>query len=633
MKLREYQDRDYKEIVKLFKTNSKVLYQCPTGGGKSLVISQLIIDNKDKKILFLSHKREIISQMRSRLSDLGIKTGYAIASVSENMDSNIIIGSISTMMRDKRMESYLDKPFDYIIIDEAHRTRTSGYEKVLDHLFELNKDTKLFGVTATPYRMDKKSLSKYYEQLVTSDDIKTLIENGFLSNYKTYTTSIGDIDKEVEKNGNEYQTQSLSQYMRKDIYLEYLVNSYKKLGNNKQMLVFCVDKKHALSVKNKYIELGYTNIDYIDSDTPENKRKQILDSYRDKKLQIIVCIETLTEGIDLPDTGVVQLARPTKSIILYLQMLGRGTRIKENKEDLIILDCSGNTQEHGSLSCDREWSLNENVNPSQKRKRNRIIGKRSDGSYTDDESEMDFLEIEEVSPEDYLSKMGNDISTVEKINKDIIKEQYVIFNKILKYILSYNKDIQEKTIEERQYFSSSVDLKYKSSNGGFSLSVDKSVRVEPGYLYSMSGEQKTNFYIGFGELCKFVTSPKHSKILNQYSQDILDLNENKLDVNVLKEQLSQVKSRTFEAELQNFVSKNKIIFLTKPHYISYYFPREWRGGGFDSIEFQSSKINKTSNKIKVGGRDKIYNFDYEKLKSLLLNDWEKIKEFNLEKTS
>jgi superfamily II DNA or RNA helicase len=632
MKLRAYQERDYKEIVKLFSTNNRVMYQCPTGGGKSLVISQLIIDNKDKKILFLSHKREIISQMRNRLSDLNIKTGYAIASVSENMDSNIIIGSISTMMRDKRMESYLDKSFDYIIIDEAHRTRTSGYEKVLDHLFELNKDTKLFGVTATPYRMDKKPLNKYYEQIVISDDIKTLIKNGFLSNYKTYTTNIGDIDKEVEKNGNEYQTQSLSQYMRKDVYLNYLVESYKKLGNNKQMLVFCVDKKHALSVKNKYIELGYTSIDYIDSDTPENKRKQILDSYRDKKLQIIVCIETLTEGIDLPDTGVIQLARPTKSIILYLQMLGRGTRIKETKEDLIILDCSGNTQEHGSLSCDREWSLNENVNPSQKRKRNRIIGKRSDGSYTDDENEMDFLEIEEVSPEDYLSKMGNDISSAEKINSDIIKEQYVIFNKIIKYITTHNKDIEEKTLEERQYFSTSTDLKYKSS-GGFSLSINKSVRVEPGYLYNMSGEQKTGFYIKFGDLCKFVTSSKHSKILNQYSQDISDLENNKLDVNVLRTQLSKVKSKTFEAELQNYVSRNKIIFLSQKHHISNYFPRERWWGGFESIEFQSSKINKTSNKIRIGGSSKIYNFDYEKLERLLLNDWEKIKELNLEKTS
>ena len=632
MKLRAYQERDYKEIVKLFSTNNRVMYQCPTGGGKSLVISQLIIDNKDKKILFLSHKREIISQMRNRLSDLNIKTGYAIASVSEDMDSNIIIGSISTMMRDKRMESYLDKSFDYIIIDEAHRTRTSGYEKVLDHLFELNKDTKLFGVTATPYRMDKKPLNKYYEQIVISDDIKTLIKNGFLSNYKTYTTNIGDIDKEVEKNGNEYQTQSLSQYMRKDVYLNYLVESYKKLGNNKQMLVFCVDKKHALSVKNKYIELGYTSIDYIDSDTPENKRKQILDLYRDKKLQIIVCIETLTEGIDLPDTGVIQLARPTKSIILYLQMLGRGTRIKETKEDLIILDCSGNTQEHGSLSCDREWSLNENVNPSQKRKRNRIIGKRSDGSYTDDENEMDFLEIEEVSPEDYLSKMGNDISSAEKINSDIIKEQYVIFNKIIKYITTHNKDIEEKTLEERQYFSTSTDLKYKSS-GGFSLSINKSVRVEPGYLYNMSGEQKTGFYIKFGDLCKFVTSSKHSKILNQYSQDISDLENNKLDVNVLRTQLSKVKSKTFEAELQNYVSRNKIIFLSQKHNISNYFPRERWWGGFESIEFQSSKINKTSNKIRIGGSSKIYNFDYEKLERLLLNDWEKIKELNLEKTS
>jgi len=160
MKLRDYQSRDYKIIANSFKKNKGVLYQCPTGGGKSLVIASCIKNNKSKNILFLCHKKELIDQMRERLNGLKIEHGFVGGGEEINPESSILIGSISTLMRDKRMASLLDRKFDYVIIDEAHRTRANGYEKVLDHLFELNPKMKLLGVTATPYRTDKKGLNK-----------------------------------------------------------------------------------------------------------------------------------------------------------------------------------------------------------------------------------------------------------------------------------------------------------------------------------------------------------------------------------------------------------------------------------------------------------------------------------------
>lgn len=640
---RPYQSRDYNEIINQFKNYNKVLYQCPTGGGKSIVIAKFIEDNKDKKILFLSHKREIITQMYNRLSNLDIKSGFIMGSTEIDLDSKILIASISTLTRDKRIESILDSKYDIIVVDEAHRIRTKSYEKVLDHLFELNKDTMLFGVTATPYRTDKKSLDYYFESMVSSDTIEKLIEDGFLSQYSTYTTKIENIEYEVDSNSDDYQITPLSKFMRKPEYLQYLVDSYKKLGNNKQMIIFCVDKHHAKEVIKTYKLNGYNKISYIDSDTKLEERDNILEEYKQNKIQIIVCIETLTEGVDLPNTAVVQLARPTKSIILYLQMLGRGLRIKDDNSKLIVLDCSGNTKTHGVLSSPRTWSLDSSIDPSNLRRKNRIIAKKSNGTYTDDENEMDFLEIEEVSLDEYFSKIGMDVEKGKKINQEILDKQNQKLKEIGEYITKHSI-LKEYIIEKHNYYALSnlcIIIGYKhvvwsnqNKEYGICLRYDednKNFTIELHNISLYSDNQNLDYYIKLGKISEFLSVSKHNKFINSLLLSIKELKEEMIDVNKIEKQTKVHHLENFEIELDNYIKTNNELNLPFTFSIASFFRNEYSRAHINKIRFNKNKINKSSNPITFitehsGTYEK--NINFEKIKEIIFGRWDEIKNYN-----
>lgn len=440
IKLRPYQERDFESIEKAFEEFKGVMYQLPTGGGKSVVISKFVEKHKSEPIIILAHKRKLITQMQQHLARVGITAGVLMGEVEENVDSDILIASIGTVSRDKRMEVLLTRTnkFKHIIIDEAHRTRTPSYEKLLDALMSVDESIKLFGVTATPYRVDKKGLDKYYQTLICSDDVVSLQKQGYLAGYKIFYTPIGEIDEEVTKTESDYVVQALSTYMRKEKFLDYLVESYKREADGLQTLIFCVDKAHARAVMVKYQENGYTRIAYIDSDTKEKEREEIFTGYERGEIQIIVCIETLTEGIDLPETKCIQLARPTKSLVLYLQMVGRGLRPKADGSDCIILDCGGSTQEHGAPASPKHWSLNSEIHPSNPGKKNKVVGKRKDGTFTEDEDEMEFCELVEMTPEEYLINISGNIDSAvegnEKLEKDAVKLLFELGVEIMKKI-------------------------------------------------------------------------------------------------------------------------------------------------------------------------------------------------------
>lgn len=440
IKLRPYQVRDFEAIEKAFEVHKGVMYQLPTGGGKSVVISKFVEKHKSEPIIILAHKRKLITQMQQHLARVGITAGVLMGEVQENIDANILIASIGTVSRDKRMEVLLNRTnkFKHIIIDEAHRTRTPSYEKLIDALMGADETIKLFGVTATPYRVDKKGLDKYYQELICSDDVSSLQKQGYLAGYKIFYTPIGEIDEEVTKTESDYVVQALSTYMRKEKFLDYLVESYKREADGLQTIIFCVDKAHAKAVMSKYQENGYTKIAYIDSDTREKDREEIFKLYESGELQIIVCIETLTEGVDLPETKCIQLARPTKSLVLYLQMVGRGLRPKADGSDCIILDCGGSTQEHGAPASPKHWSLNSEIHPSNPGKKNKVVGKRKDGTFTEDEDEMEFCELVEMTPEEYLINISGNIDSAvegnEKLEKDARKLLFELGVEIMKKI-------------------------------------------------------------------------------------------------------------------------------------------------------------------------------------------------------
>lgn len=585
---RPYQGIDYKNIISAFTRVKSVLYQLPTGGGKSVIISKFVWDNQNKNILILSHRREILFQMKKHLENSKINVGLLIGSHEEKLNSNIIIASVRTVTFEKRLQWLLSKKFDIIIIDEAHRTRTASYENVLDTVKGKNKNLQLFGVTATPYRMDKKGLDEYYDELVLpSSDATQLIKDGYLKSFRIFYTPVNELDMEVSMSGSDYNVTALSTYMRQDDITKYLVDSYKKYGNNRQMIVFCVDKEHSKNVKNAYIKAGFTKIAHIDSDTSNTDREQILDDYKVGRIQIITCVETLTEGLDLPDTGCIQLARPTKSLPLYLQMIGRGSRPSDKYKDLVILDNAGCSVEHGTMTSKRHWSLNSEIDPSNPSKKNKMVGKKADGTYTDNKEEMEFLELVEMTPEEYLEKVSHNIESAKKTNENFDKQISSIYTEIAEFTakslgLDYKVEPRYKQIEFKLPNSDRYGFTITFRNGFPSINM-------PGYGSTSIKdlEQQMKLFALAGKISEKILSEDGRKKVTQKLAEMTDIEDNKINIYLLEDKMRQAQGNQFENDLSSRISKGEVFKSKTDLWIDDYF----KGFSYNRTRFNNIVVD------------------------------------------
>lgn len=470
IKLRGYQEEDLQAIEENLQVYPGVLYCLPTGGWKSVVLSTFIEKHENKKILVLAHKRKLLLQLESHLTKRNLKPGLIFAGINKNPGASILIASIRSVVKDHRLDNLLQQKWDYIIIDEARHTRTKSYDEVLHSLKIANPQVKLLWVDATPYRRDGKSLEEHFQKLVLSvEDIQSLIDKKYLANIRTYTAPIGDIKQEVKENQSDYVIAELSTYMRKDTFISYLIETYEKFGEQRQAIVFAVDIEHAKTIVKKFEEEGYTwKVAKIDSSLKSKEIDDIIEKFEKGDIQILVNVEMLTEGVDLPECSCIIGARPTKSLSLYLQMAGRGTRPKKDGWDLIILDCCGWTDDYGQVTSKKEWSLNPNWDPNARRKQTKIFAINK-GRIVEDVDLINYVgEVAELTPEEYIERLGDAIGQAKAKNKLIISQ-----------VGTFIENNFEK-LEER------LGLKSKEYglNGFFDLQSDK----YPSYVWTLPGE-------------------------------------------------------------------------------------------------------------------------------------------------
>lgn len=401
--LRGYQSRDISLIEEALVEHKTVLYQLPTGGGKSVVISKIIYDlYGQKRFLVFAHKKKLLSQLLTRFRSLGMSVGYLQGMNEENLSADVIVCSIRTAAKSKRLTTLLEQHWDYVIVDEARHTRTTSYDIVLDSLKDHLPQLKMLGVDATPYRRDGKSLDKHFKHLIASDSISSLIEQGFLAPFTTFSTPIDGIKEEVKLQGGDYQTSSLSEFMRKPAVMNYCLSLYKNKGEGKQTIVFCVDKAHAKALRDVFEKEYPEKTAYIDSDCSDDEIELAYLNYECNESQFLFNVEMATEGVDLPDTGCILGARPTMSLTLYMQMVGRGTRLKSDNSKLIVLDACGWTESFGSISAPKTWSLDPTVDPANPSKGRKIVARKADGTLSEDIQPFD--ELVDVSAEEFFEQ-------------------------------------------------------------------------------------------------------------------------------------------------------------------------------------------------------------------------------------
>jgi len=351
-----YQEKAKGEIRTHFKNERKrVLLQMPTGAGKTRTFCSLISDlfNADDQFrcILVAHVDELLLQIGETLSEYGIEYGTIKSGRERDLSFQVQVASIGTL----RNEDGLDGKVDLIVIDEAHHTGANSYNE----LFNRFPNAYFLGATATPCRNDGQVLADYYDAIVLGPSIRELIDKHKLAPVKILRPQhqIEGIDQ-IEINGNDYNETALGDFMNRPEIRAKLVQSYLTHCYGKKGIVYAVNKSHAMQIcfdyKEQQIEATY--IVSGDESGIEPGRSRRVTDFINGKIKILVNVGIFTEGFNCPDADFVQLARPTKSVILYLQQVGRALRKSERKKFATILDNAGLTLEHGSfVSNEYDW--------------------------------------------------------------------------------------------------------------------------------------------------------------------------------------------------------------------------------------------------------------------------------------
>ncbi len=348
-KLRPYQSEGIKKIFAEWRNGKRsVLFQMPTGTGKTILFSEIVKKGyeQQKKILVIAHRKELVEQIQDKLKHYGVEAGIIMAGTESDSSKIVQIASIQTLSRRDNPEANL------IIIDECHHAKANSYAK----LWSIYPNAKFLGVTATPIRSNGEGFDDLFEVLIPSMMISTFIEQGYLSRIKHFVCSHPNL-RDVKQQRGDYIPQMLKNVMIQDGIMGNIIESYVEKAWKKSTIVFAVDIEHSQTIVEQYKNIGIT-AEHIDAKTPKTERNNIIAAFKRKEINVISNVGIITEGFDFPECEVVQLARPTKSLALYLQMTGRVMRTSKNKKYGLILDNAGLWVEHGQSTINRYWSLN-----------------------------------------------------------------------------------------------------------------------------------------------------------------------------------------------------------------------------------------------------------------------------------
>ncbi len=369
--LRPYQETMVSEILGSLSQHDSVVGQLPTGGGKTIILSAIAHEfiNRGENVCLLSHRDELVNQGAAKLEAISgqpvgiIKSGYP-----DDGDRLIQSASVQTLVR--RLHLYPPDRFGVIIIDEAHHTAATTYRKTLNHF----PTAYVLGFTATPCRGDGAGLDDLFSHMVTGPSIKQLIEAGHLSPYKYLAAENSMVVKGATVSRGDYTSKSLARLNPRDQLAADLVSSYRKHCDGLRCLIFAIDRDYSKAIAAMYQAAGIAAI-HLDGETPSEVRKAALEAFQAGEIKVVSNVGLFTEGTDLPAIEALQMARPTKSLGLFLQMVGRVLRPAPEKSEALIIDHGGNWERHGLPCGDRTWTL-EGI---QKPKRAKRLVKNAEG--------------------------------------------------------------------------------------------------------------------------------------------------------------------------------------------------------------------------------------------------------------
>lgn len=342
LELRPYQETARQKVQEEWEEGKKrTLLVLPTGTGKTIVFSKIIEDRvkKGERVLVIAHRGELLEQASDKLyKSTGLKTATEKAEqTSLGSFYRVVVGSVQTLQREKRLNQFPPEYFDTIVIDEAHHAISDGYQRVLEHFESAN----VLGVTATPDRGDMRNLGSYFESLAYEYSLPEAIKSGYLSPIKALTIPLKLDLSNVKQQAGDFSTKDLGTAL--DPYLEQIAEEMKKQCFNRKTVVFLPLVKTSQKFRDILNQHGFKAAE-VNGESAD--RDQILKDYEEGKYNVLCNSMLLTEGWDCPSVDCVIVLRPTKVRALYSQMVGRGTRLAPGKKELLLLDFLWHTERH-----------------------------------------------------------------------------------------------------------------------------------------------------------------------------------------------------------------------------------------------------------------------------------------------
>ena len=334
-------------------SNYHLLYQLPTGGGKTVIFSEIVrryLSKHNKKVVVLTHRIELCKQTSRMLKTFEVKNKIINSKVKELPDQNdyscfvAMVETLKNRINDKKL--HLDN-IGLVIIDEAHY---NSFRKLLSSF----KNAFILGVTATPLSSNiKLPMNQNYDELIVGDTISSLIENGFLAKATTYSYNVGLTSLKVGINGD-YTVKSSDDLYSNMAMQEKLLHAYTEKSLGKKTLIFNNGINTSLYVYDTFREAGFP-IRHLDNTSSPEDRRQILSWFKKTPDAILTSVGILTTGFDEPTVESIILNRATKSLTLYYQMIGRGSRKLPNKDQFTVIDLGNNAARFGLWSEPVDW--------------------------------------------------------------------------------------------------------------------------------------------------------------------------------------------------------------------------------------------------------------------------------------
>jgi DNA repair protein RadD len=346
--LRPYQEKLITAVREEFRAGRRrVLLQLATGGGKTAICARMLRNaaSRSKRVWFLCHRRELVTQISRALSLEGVEHGLICAGAKVNLTAPAQVASIPTLVN--RLERY--PPPDLIAFDEAHHIAAGSWATIAAAF----PNAYHLGLSATPQRLDGLGLANYFDAMVCGPSIKWLIEQGYLSRYKLYTPATIDRSS-IRKRAGEYVTSDAERATQ--VIVGNAVAHYRKHIDAARAILFAVSVKKSQELARMFNDAGIPAL-HIDGKTEDGLRDAMIGEFVDGKIKVICNVNLFSEGFDCPALDAVIDIAPTTSMSMYRQRVGRMLRAFPGKEHGVYLDCVGNSEIHGKPDDDIEWQL------------------------------------------------------------------------------------------------------------------------------------------------------------------------------------------------------------------------------------------------------------------------------------